>query len=190
MTLIKSHSCTKCGGVLIVHNDKQQYECPYCGIFYDYEYFRLRDILEQAAASQKVLQYDSAREKYSFLYSFLSSISRTPRLYDRTREVPFLPAPVINSVSSASCCLCRGFRSPRTAEKARSSALSIVIITKNRPPVKNLKKRRSSSSNTLLQYPSAIPFCQYPSANILLPISLLSPMSPEYLYAAGSLRSF
>ena len=67
MTLIKSHSCTKCGGVLIVHNDKQQYECPYCGIFYDYEYFRLRDILEQAAASQKVLQYDSAKEKYEFI---------------------------------------------------------------------------------------------------------------------------
>ena len=28
MTIIKSHSCTKCGGVLIIHNDKQQYECP------------------------------------------------------------------------------------------------------------------------------------------------------------------
>lgn len=67
MTLIKSHSCTKCGGVLIVHNDKQKYECPYCGIFYDYEYFRSRDILEQAVASQKMLQYDSAKEKYDFI---------------------------------------------------------------------------------------------------------------------------
>ena len=67
MTLIKSHSCTKCGGVLIVHNDKQQYECPYCNVFYDYEYFRSRAILEQAAASQKMLQYDSAKEKYEFI---------------------------------------------------------------------------------------------------------------------------
>ena len=67
MTLIKIHTCTKCGGVLTVHNDRQQYECPYCSVFYDYEYFRSRDILEQAAASQKMLQYDSAIEKYEFI---------------------------------------------------------------------------------------------------------------------------
>ena len=67
MTLIKSHTCTKCGGALTVHNDRQQYECPYCSVFYDYEYFRSRDILEQAAASQKMLQYDSAIEKYEFI---------------------------------------------------------------------------------------------------------------------------
>ena len=67
MTLIKSHSCTKCGGALIVHNDRQQYECPYCSVFYDYEYFRSRDILDQADSSMKMLQYDSAREKYEFL---------------------------------------------------------------------------------------------------------------------------
>ena len=67
MTLIRSHSCTKCGGALIVHNDRQQYECPYCSVFYDYEYFRSRIILEQAAASQKMLQYDSAKEKYEFI---------------------------------------------------------------------------------------------------------------------------
>ncbi len=67
MTLVKSHNCTKCGGTLIVHNDLQQYECPYCSVFYDYEYFRSRDILEQAAASQKMLQYDSAIEKYEFI---------------------------------------------------------------------------------------------------------------------------
>ena len=67
MTLIKCHSCTKCGGALTVHNDLQQYECPYCSVFYDYEYFRSRDILDQAAASQKMLQYDSAIEKYEFI---------------------------------------------------------------------------------------------------------------------------
>ena len=58
MTLIKSHSCTKCGGALIVHNDRQQYECPYCSVFYDYEYFRSRDILDQADSSLKILQDD------------------------------------------------------------------------------------------------------------------------------------
>ena len=67
MTLIRSHSCTKCGGALIVHNDRQQYECPYCSIFYDYEYFRSRIVLEQAETSQKMLQYDSAKEKYDFI---------------------------------------------------------------------------------------------------------------------------
>lgn len=67
MTLVKSHNCTKCGGTLIVHNDLQQYECPYCSVFYDYEYFRLRDILDQAASSQKMLQYASAKEKYDFI---------------------------------------------------------------------------------------------------------------------------
>ena len=67
MTLIKSHTCTKCGGALTVHNDRQQYECPYCSVFYDYEYFRSQDILDQAASSLKVLQFDSAKEKYDFL---------------------------------------------------------------------------------------------------------------------------
>ncbi len=109
MTLIKSHSCTKCGGVLIVHNDKQQYECPYCGIFYDYEYFRLRDILEQAAASQKVLQYDSAKEKYEFIlkkdpHNFIalrgillceSGINRPELLSDPDRTVRLLPATLL-----------------------------------------------------------------------------------------------
>ena len=67
MTLIKIHTCTKCGGVLTVHNDRQQYECPYCSVFYDYSYFRSRDVLDQADSSLKVLQYDSAREKYDFI---------------------------------------------------------------------------------------------------------------------------
>lgn len=67
MTLVKSHNCTKCGGTLIVHNDLQQYECPYCSVFYDYEYFRSRDILDQADSSLKMLQYTSAKEKYDFL---------------------------------------------------------------------------------------------------------------------------
>ncbi|MBR3057317.1 MAG: hypothetical protein IKG93_05040 [Clostridiales bacterium] len=67
MTLIKKHTCTNCGGPLIIHNDRQQYECPYCNVFFDYEYFRSRDILEQAASSQKMLQYDSAKEKYEFI---------------------------------------------------------------------------------------------------------------------------
>ena len=109
MTLINSHSCTKCGGVLIVNNDKQQYECPYCGIFYDYEYFRLRDILEQAAASQKVLQYDSAKEKYEFIlkkdpHNFIalrgillceSGINRPELLSDPDRTVRLLPATLL-----------------------------------------------------------------------------------------------
>ena len=67
MTLIKKHLCTTCGGALTVHNERKQYECPYCSIFFDYEYFRSRDILEQAAMSQKMLQFDSAIEKYEFI---------------------------------------------------------------------------------------------------------------------------
>ena len=67
MTLIKSHTCTRCGGTLVVHNDRKQYECPYCSVFYDYEYFRSRDILDQADSSLKMLQYASAKEKYDFL---------------------------------------------------------------------------------------------------------------------------
>ena len=67
MTLIKKHVCTRCGGALTIHKDRQQYECPYCSIFFDYEYFRSRDILEQAASSQKMLQFDSAMEKYNFI---------------------------------------------------------------------------------------------------------------------------
>ena len=67
MTLIKSHTCTTCGGALVVHSGRQQYECPYCSVFYDYEYFRSEDILDQADSSLRILQYDSAKEKYDFV---------------------------------------------------------------------------------------------------------------------------
>ena len=67
MTLIKSHTCTTCGGALTFHSDRKQYECPYCSVFFDYKYFHSQDILDQADSSMKILQYDTAREKYAFI---------------------------------------------------------------------------------------------------------------------------
>lgn len=67
MTLIKSHTCATCGGALTFHSDRKQYECPYCSVYFDYKYFHSQDILDQADSSLKILQYDSAKEKYEFV---------------------------------------------------------------------------------------------------------------------------
>ena len=31
MTLVKVHTCSKCGGALKVNDELQKYECPFCG---------------------------------------------------------------------------------------------------------------------------------------------------------------
>jgi len=40
MTLIKSHTCATCGGELIINLDRQLYECPFCGVTFDFDFVR------------------------------------------------------------------------------------------------------------------------------------------------------
>ena len=64
---LQKHTCPSCGGPLRVNLDRQMYECPFCGVTYDYEYFRKDDVLSQAAQCLKRGEWMAATEAYDFL---------------------------------------------------------------------------------------------------------------------------
>ncbi|MBR5425706.1 MAG: hypothetical protein IK106_04225 [Clostridiales bacterium] len=66
MTLVKVHTCSKCGGTLKVNDDLQKYECPFCGISYEYEYFQKKVILEMAESSLHAGDFPFAEKRYLF----------------------------------------------------------------------------------------------------------------------------
>ena len=64
---LKKHTCPTCGGQLIVNEVRRMYECPFCGVTFDYEYFREDDVLERAARSMRAGEMKSAQEAYEFM---------------------------------------------------------------------------------------------------------------------------
>jgi len=64
---LKKHTCPTCGGQLIVNEQRQMYECPFCGVSFDYEYFREDDVLSRAARALEAGEYQSAGEAYDFM---------------------------------------------------------------------------------------------------------------------------
>ena len=66
---IKKHSCPSCGGPLRVNLDGQMYECPFCGVTYDYEYFREDDVLSRASQFLQRGEWTAAADAYDFLLS-------------------------------------------------------------------------------------------------------------------------
>lgn len=66
MTLVKVHTCSKCGGALEVNNELQRYECPFCGISYDYAYFQKKVVLEMADSSLHAEDFPFAEKRYLF----------------------------------------------------------------------------------------------------------------------------
>ena len=64
---MKKHTCPTCGGQLIVNEKRQMYECPFCGVSFDYEYFREDDVLDRAERALKAGEFQSAREAYDFM---------------------------------------------------------------------------------------------------------------------------
>ncbi len=64
---LKKHTCPTCGGQLIVNEARRMYECPFCGVTFDYEYFREDDVLERAARSMRAGEMKSAQEAYEFM---------------------------------------------------------------------------------------------------------------------------
>ncbi|MCQ2049950.1 MAG: hypothetical protein MJZ22_02980 [Candidatus Saccharibacteria bacterium] len=66
-TNLKKHVCPTCGGLLKVLTDKQMYECPFCGVTFDYEYFREDDVLGRAAKFRKAGDWSAALDAYNFM---------------------------------------------------------------------------------------------------------------------------
>lgn len=66
MAIIKSHLCKSCGGLLNIDLDRQLYLCPFCGITYDYEYFREENVLDISRRALNRGEFGSAKEAFEF----------------------------------------------------------------------------------------------------------------------------
>ena len=64
---IKKLACEACGGQLIIDEMKQNYTCQFCGVTYDYEYFREDDIHTKAERYLHRHEFKAAREALEFL---------------------------------------------------------------------------------------------------------------------------
>ena len=67
MSVIKSHDCKMCGGPLEIDLDRQVYRCNYCGISYDYEYFREDNVAEVAKTALERSEFGAAEDAYEFI---------------------------------------------------------------------------------------------------------------------------
>ena len=67
MNDVNAHICPTCGGKLFVDKKRQMYECPFCGVTFDYDYFREESVLDIAAQALKSNEFDSANRAYDFM---------------------------------------------------------------------------------------------------------------------------
>ena len=81
MALLKSYTCTNCGGVLNFDEDQEIFECPFCGQEFNFTDFHRDELLNQAAKSLKELRYETAKEKYDTL------LSNNPKDFEALRGI-------------------------------------------------------------------------------------------------------
>ena len=62
----KIHLCDSCGGHLEVDLDRQIYVCPFCGVTYDYAYFKEDDVLQIAETYEERKELSAALDAYKF----------------------------------------------------------------------------------------------------------------------------
>lgn len=67
MDSVYSHICPTCGGKLNVNTERQMYECPFCGVTFDYDYFREESVLSIASEALKNDEFASAESAYDFM---------------------------------------------------------------------------------------------------------------------------
>ncbi len=67
MTVLKSNLCPTCGGLLNIDLDRQMYVCAFCGVSFDYEYFREENVKDIASKALLRGEYGSARDAYEFM---------------------------------------------------------------------------------------------------------------------------
>ncbi len=64
---IVKHVCPTCGGNLRIDTDKQMYECQFCGVTFDYDYFREDNVLSIADKALSIGEFISAKNAYDFM---------------------------------------------------------------------------------------------------------------------------
>lgn len=64
MAVLKSYTCSKCGGVLVFDDDHSYFDCPFCGTRFSSADFHEDELLSQAEECLKCKEFESARQKY------------------------------------------------------------------------------------------------------------------------------
>ena len=67
MAVLKSNLCPTCGGLLDIDLDKQMYICTFCGVSFDYEYFREDNVKEVASKALFRNEFGAAKDAYDFM---------------------------------------------------------------------------------------------------------------------------
>lgn len=64
MAQLKSYTCSKCGGALIVDKDQEVFDCPFCNTKFNFEDFHGDDVLGDAEKALRQMEFTAAREKF------------------------------------------------------------------------------------------------------------------------------
>ena len=56
-----------CGGLLDIDIDRQVYICPFCGVTFDYEYFRKDNVLDIATKSLNRREFGAAKDAFEYM---------------------------------------------------------------------------------------------------------------------------
>ena len=67
MAIVKSNICDMCGGLLDIDIDRQVYICPFCGVTFDYEYFRKDNVLDIAKKALNRHEFGSAKDAFDYM---------------------------------------------------------------------------------------------------------------------------
>lgn len=67
MAVLKSYTCSKCGGVLIFDSDQVYFDCPFCGTRFDVVDFHAEELLSQASACMAQKDFVAAKDKYQMI---------------------------------------------------------------------------------------------------------------------------
>ena len=67
MALLKSYTCSKCGGILIFDSDQEYFDCPFCGTRFDAVDFHGEELLSQAIACLAQRDFVAAKDKYQLI---------------------------------------------------------------------------------------------------------------------------
>jgi predicted RNA-binding Zn-ribbon protein involved in translation (DUF1610 family) len=86
MVLLKSYSCSKCGGVLYFDSDQEFFDCPFCGNRFDIVDFHGEEILSQAEECLKQKDFVAAKEKYSLI------LAKNEKVFESLRGLVFCEA--------------------------------------------------------------------------------------------------
>ena len=81
MAIIKGHICKSCGGPLDIDIDRQLYICPFCGVTYDYDYFREDNVMAIAKKAVMRSEFGSAKDAYEFI------LTKDPHNFEALRGV-------------------------------------------------------------------------------------------------------